>query len=166
MLKRLGLALCLALWACAGDPPPATTGVLPDSPVASEAGSPAVSALRGKATWYDASKNWAWYTQPAKPHKKYYHQDTAPYEFYAAAGPRMLALWPFHWGGEPYQIFITNPKTKRTIIAWVVDTCGCVGGGIVDLAPAAFKALGVRLGIGIQTVVVSRYYRQFAAHGK
>jgi len=155
------VVLAVACTPLASDPPP-TQEVVPTStptPVAEW-------SLAGKATWYDASKNWAWYTQKVRPNAEKYHQDGAPYEFYAAAGPKLRALAPFRWGGEPYPILVTNKKNGRTIIAWVVDTCGCVGGGIVDLAPAAFTALGVRLGIGIQTVVVSRYYPTVTARGK
>jgi rare lipoprotein A (peptidoglycan hydrolase) len=145
----------------ASDPPP-TQEVVPAStptPVAEW-------SLAGKATWYDASKNWAWYTQKVRPNAEKYNQQGAPYAFYAAASPKLRALAPFSWGKEPYQIVVTNKKNGRSIIAWVVDTCGCVGGSIVDLAPAAFTALGVRLGIGIQTVVVSRYYPTVTASGR
>ena len=155
------VVLAAACTPLASDPPP-TQEVVPAStptPVAEW-------SLAGKATWYDASKNWAWYTQKVRPNAAKYHQSGAPYAFYAAAGPKLLALAPFRWGGEPYQIVVTNKKNGRTIIAWVVDTCGCVGGGIVDLAPAAFTALGVRLGTGIQTVVVSRYYPTVTASGR
>lgn len=155
------IVLAAACTPLASDPPP-TQEVAPAStptPVAEW-------SLAGKATWFNASKNWAWYTQKARPNAEKYNQQGAPYVFYAAAGPKLLALEPFRWGGEPYQILVKNKRTGRAIIAWVVDTCGCVGGGIVDLAPAAFTALGVRLGIGIQTVVISRYYPEITARGK
>jgi rare lipoprotein A (peptidoglycan hydrolase) len=116
-----------------------------------------VRTINGVATWYDASKNFAWYTQAPRKGAKSRNQDGAPYKFYAAAGPRMRKLAPFDWGEKPYRVIITNLKTNIAIVAWVVDTCGCRGGSqekLIDLSPAAFTALGVSLGRGIQKVRV------------
>lgn len=111
--------------------------------------------ITGVATWYDASKNHAWYTQQPRNGAKSRNQEGAPYKFYAAAGPRMRKLAPFGWGDKPYRVIITNLKTNIAIVVWVVDTCGCRSGSqekLIDLSPAAFTALGVSLGRGIQKV--------------
>ena len=52
-------------------------------------------------------------------------------------------------------MIVSNEKTGVAIIAWVVDTCACVGGSIIDLSPEAFTALGVGLKMGIQKVRVT-----------
>ena len=102
----------------------------------------------GKATWYDATKNNAWYTRGDKPTL-----------FYAAAGPALRALKDFKWGKKPYRIIVENLKNGKAIVAWVVDWCQCRGQTgnekLVDLSPAAFEALGVTLGRGVQQVRVT-----------
>ncbi len=52
-----------------------------------------VQSVNGKATWYDATKNSAWYTRGEKPTL-----------FYAAAGPALRALKDFRWGKKPYRL--------------------------------------------------------------
>jgi len=104
----------------------------------------------GKATWYDASRNYAWYTHGGGRAK--YHQEGAPYKYYGAAGPKLRALKPFDWGDRPYPVFIRSFLTGKVITVWVVDTCACIGGGIIDLAPAVWKKLGVPLGRGIMKI--------------
>jgi len=104
--------------------------------------------VRGKATWYDATKNNAWYTLGKKPTL-----------FYAAAGPALRGIRDFRWGKKPYRIIIENIANGKAIVAWVVDWCGCRGQTgnekLVDLSPAAFEALGVTLGRGVQRVKVT-----------
>lgn len=116
---------------------------------------PALKEITGKATWYDASRNNAWYTQAPRKNAAKYHQTGGPFVYYAAASPRLRALRMFRWGREPYRVIISNEKTGVAIVAWVVDTCGCVGGSVIDLSPAAFTALGVGLKMGIQRVTVT-----------
>ena len=114
-----------------------------------------VRTIEGVATWFDATKNHAWYTQAPRKGAKFRNQDGAPYKFYAAAGPLLRKLAPFDWGEKPYRVVLTNLKTNISIVVWVVDTCGCRGGSqekLIDLSPAAFTALGVGLGRGIQKV--------------
>lgn len=118
--------------------------------------------LKGIATWYDATRNGAWFTQAPRPGAAKRNQDGAPYAFYAAASPALRALAPFKWGAEPYAVRITNTRNGRSIIAWVVDECGCKGRAadpsdnpVVDLSPAAFTALGIPLGRGIQAVTIT-----------
>ena len=102
----------------------------------------------GKATHYDATKNSAWYTRGDKPTL-----------FYAAAGPALRKIKDFRWGKKPYRIIVENLKNGRAIVAWVVDWCQCRGQTnnekLVDLSPAAFVALGVPLGNGVQKVRVT-----------
>ena len=139
--------------------PPATT------PQPTQTAQPTATAptwsLQGIATWYDATRNHAWFTQAPRPGAAKRNQDGAPYAFYAAASPALRSLAPFRWGGEPYAVRITNRNNGRSIIAWVVDECGCNGrkadpsdNPVVDLSPAAFTALGVPLGRGIQAVTI------------
>ena len=105
-------------------------------------------SVKGKATWYDATKNNAWYTLGEKPTL-----------FYAAAGPALRKIKEFRWGKKPYRIIVENLKNGRAIVAWVVDWCQCRGQTnnekLVDLSPAAFVALGVPLGNGVQKVRVT-----------
>lgn len=112
------------------------------SPVSTE------RTVKGKATWYDATRNNAWYTRGNKPTL-----------FYAAAGPALRALKDFRWGKKPYRIIVENLANGKAIVAWVVDWCQCRGQTgnekLVDLSPAAFEALGVTLGRGVQGVRVT-----------
>ena len=105
-------------------------------------------SVKGKATWYDATKNNAWYTRGDKPTL-----------FYAAAGPALRALKDFRWGKKPYRIIVENLKNGKAIVAWVVDWCQCRGQTgnekLVDLSQAAFTALGVDLNMGVQRVRVT-----------
>lgn len=109
---------------------------------------PMILIAIGKATWYDATKNNAWYTRGEKPTL-----------FYAAAGPALRKLKDFRWGKKPYRIIVENLKNGKAIVAWVVDWCQCRGQKnnekLVDLSPAAFVALGVPLENGVQKVRVT-----------
>lgn len=124
------------------------------SPMPSASGSATTpETIDGIATWYDATKNYAWFTKKPRPNAEKYHQEGAPYPFYVAAGPELRALKPFKWGDRPYRISIYSYRTKKEIIGWVVDECMCRR--LVDLSPAAFVALGIPLGVGIQKVKVT-----------
>lgn len=111
----------------------------------------------GVASWYDATKNHAWYTRTTKLGE--------PVVFYGAAGPKLREALgddnPYH---EHYPVTITNPRTGITIQVIVVDWCSCSEGRkgekIIDLAPAAFKALGVNLHRGIQKVIITLPFPQ------
>ncbi len=107
-----------------------------------------ITSTIGKATWYDATKNNAWYTRGDKPTL-----------FYAAAGPALRQIKDFRWGEKPYRIIVENLKNGKAIVAWVVDWCQCRGQTnnekLVDLSPAAFEALGVPLKNGVQKVRVT-----------
>jgi rare lipoprotein A (peptidoglycan hydrolase) len=156
----LALALIATLLGRPEQTPPAPAPTATPTPV--QATRAPSWQLSGIATWYDATRNGAWFTQAPRPGATKRHQDGAPYAFYAAASPALRALAPFKWGAEPYAITITNRHNGRSIIAWVVDECGCNGrkadpsdNPVVDLSPAAFIALGVKLGRGIQTVTIT-----------
>ena len=107
-----------------------------------------MDSVKGKATWYDATKNNAWYTEGEKPTL-----------FYAAAGPALRKIKDFRWGKKPYRIIVENLKNGKAIVAWVVDWCQCRGQTgnekLVDLSMAAFTALGVDLNTGVQRVRVT-----------
>jgi hypothetical protein len=114
-------------------------------------GPPTPPGVVGISTWFDASKNSAWYTRKTTLGD--------PIVFYAAAGPKLR-----DYLGDPdpylekYPVLITNVKNGRTILVVVVDWCSCSKGGqqekLIDLSPAAFVALGVPLSRGIQKVYV------------
>jgi hypothetical protein len=125
-------------------------------PVPTPSPSLAFPTLSGWATFYDATRNHAWFTQSPRKNAAKYHQDDAPFVYYAAASPRLRAVRMFKWGWEPYRVIVSNPKTGIAIIAWVVDECACVGGSLIDLAPIAWKEIfgGAPFGRGIQPVVV------------
>lgn len=124
------------------------------APVAAPVETPAPTAapqiITGRATHYDASRNNAWYTR-----------GDHPYIFYAAAGKALRKVRDFRWGADPYRIIITSPLTGRSVVATVVDWCGCYGQRtvdgderLVDLAPAIWEALGVPLLRGVMKVEV------------
>jgi hypothetical protein len=119
--------------------PPAAATVLPLASI--RPSGTAALTLRGRATHYDATKNNAWYTR-STPGSAYYHQDGGPYLFYAAASPRLRAIAPFYWGKPPYRVIVTNTALNLSIVAWIVDECACVGGGIIDIGPEAWWVLG------------------------
>ena len=89
--------------------------------------------VSGRASYYDATRNNAWYTR-----------GSWDLEFYAAAGPALRKLKPFKWR-QPYQIWIYNPKTQRGMQVWVVDWCQCSKGKksekLVDLSPKLWQWL-------------------------
>lgn len=125
----------------------------PQEAVVEPTPAPLPSAV-GVASWYDATRNSAWYTRKTKWGE--------PVKFYAAAGPKLRDLLgdpnPYH---EHYAVRITNPKTGVSILAVVVDWCSCSNGSphekLVDLAPSAWLTLAggeFGLGRGIQKVIV------------
>lgn len=90
----------------------------------------------GKASYYDATRNNAWYTRQPQ------------YRFYAAAGPKLRKLCgkrcDFKWGKPPYRVIVSNRANDRAIVVWVVDWCQCNAGPnekLIDLAPEAWQAL-------------------------
>ena len=128
-----------------------------------------ISELVGIASWYDATRNNAWYTRKSEWGKAV--------KFYGAAGPRLRKLiedfYETDIGGSAYWqrladkdsrpvVKITSKKTGESILVTITDWCGCRGGEdgpeddkIIDLAPEAFEALGLPLGNGIMKVTIN-----------
>lgn len=109
--------------------------------------------LIGRATWYDATKNNAWYTQPNKWGKAV--------KLYAAAGPALRRVIGHKYMRKPYAIWVKSKKTGIEVKVWVVDWCGCWGRKsdpldtrLIDLAPAVWEKLGVPLGQGVMKVEI------------
>ena len=130
---------------------------------------PPTTKIRGLATWYDASRNGAWYTRKSEWGKRVV--------FYAAAGPALRAMIEelagrnIKWGVSTWtnmakfssrpKFLITSKKTGRSVIIIATDWCGCQGRAssktdtrIVDLAPEVWDALGVDLGLGVMRVTI------------
>jgi len=131
-----------------------------DPVLATEEISASVVSITGRATWYDATRNNAWFTDEPRVGAKARNQDGAPYEFYGAAGPLLRSIRPFKWGEEPYRVAVMNVRNGREIIVTVVDVCQCREGKhekVIDLAPEAFLALigDGGLGVGVMKVRVT-----------
>lgn len=151
LIAHLALALavlCLALSVStrpviAPTPSPSPSPVMIDQPP-----TPTGMTITGIATWYDASRNHAWYTTG----------DDAV-AFYGAASPYLRSLRDFRYGGAQYRVIIRSHLTGREVVVVVTDTCSCYGRRdikgdepLIDLAPAVWQALGVRLGRGIMAI--------------
>ena len=114
----------------------------------------------GVATWYDATRNGAWYTQEPRRGAASRNQDGAPYALYAA-------VYGWRWGDEPYQLRICrrDDPAQRCVIVTVVDFCSCSrqrpGRRAIDLAPAAFERLGP-LSRGVLPVTIERWPQERA----
>ena len=153
----LAVSVALLAFHARASTPNATPSPTPFPTIeATPTSSTALPTLTGFATFYDATRNGAWFTQSPRKNAAKYNQEGAPFVYYAAASPRLRAVRMFKWGWEPYRVIISNPKTGIAIIAWVVDECACVGGALIDLAPVAWKEIsgGAPFGRGIQPVVV------------
>ena len=152
LIAHLALALavlCLAM-AIGTDrviaPAPPPPSVMVDQPPVPSV--PPAVTVTGIATWYDASRNHAWYTR-----------GTDAVAFYGAASPYLRSLRDFRWGGAQYRVLIRSHLTGREVVVVVTDTCSCYGRRdlvgdepLIDLAPAVWDALGVRLGRGIMAI--------------
>lgn len=106
------------------------------------------ATVRGRASYYDATRNNAWYTRGGWD-----------LEYYAAAGPALRKLHPFEWR-KPWAVYIYNPKTKRGKTVLVVDWCQCSKGEksekLIDLSPKLWQWLcDCDPGLGVQRVRVT-----------
>ena len=117
--------------------------VHPSVPVRTPHGIP----VRGVASWYDATKNNAWYTRGGT-------------KYYAAVGT-------FRWGDDPYQIKVCRAdKPERCVIVLVADYCGRCHQDLkrkwtnrsrsIDLSPHAFAALR-DLHLGVVRVIITEW---------
>jgi len=112
-----------------------------------------LTQFSGLATWFDATKNNAWYTQPNKWGKAI--------KFYGAAGPLLRRLMGHEWMAKPYSVIVTSEATGIAVRVWITDFCGCGGRAsnkndtrAIDLAPAVWDALGVDLSRGVMKVTI------------
>jgi hypothetical protein len=101
---------------------------------------PRATVLEGFATWFDAERGAqsSWYTR-------------AGVKFYGAAGPLLRAIKQHYWRTS-WPVLITSKLTGKSIVVQVVDECSCIGGSMIDLAPAVWQALGVPLSRGITEI--------------
>ena len=117
--------------------------VHPSVPVRTPHGIP----VRGVASWYDATKNNAWYTRGGT-------------KYYAAVGT-------FRWDDDPYQIKVCRAdKPERCVIVLVADYCGRCHKDLkrkwtkrsrsIDLSPQAFAALR-DLHLGVVRVIITEW---------
>jgi hypothetical protein len=117
--------------------------VHPSVPVRTPHGIP----VRGVASWYDATKNNAWYTRGGT-------------KYYAAVGT-------FRWGDDPYQIKVCRAdKPERCVIVLVADYCGRCHQDLkrkwtkrsrsIDLSPHAFASLR-DLHLGVVRVIITEW---------
>jgi hypothetical protein len=152
LIAHLALALAVLVLSLAVSTRPVIAPVLPSpspSPVMiDQPETPTGMTITGIATHYDASRNNAWYTRG----------DDAV-DFYGAASPYLRSLRDFKWGGAQYRVIIRSHLTGREVVVVVTDTCSCYGRRdvigdepLIDLAPAVWQALGVRLGRGIMAI--------------
>ncbi len=117
--------------------------VHPSVPVRTPHGIP----VRGVASWYDATKNNAWYTRGGT-------------KYYAAVGT-------FRWGDDPYQIKVCRADNpERCVIVLVADYCGRCHQDLkrkwtkrsrsIDLSPHAFASLR-DLHLGVVRVIITEW---------
>lgn len=108
----------------------------------------------GLATWYDATKNHAWYTRENKW--------GGAVKYYAAAGPALRSMVEQKWMMKPVAVWVRSLITGKRLKVYIVDWCGCYGRKsdpldtrLVDLAPAVWHKLGVSLGRGVMKVEIT-----------
>jgi len=116
----------------------------------------------GKATWYG-------YPGPQKCYDGVPRTCT-PYRTKAQGGwhnevVNYCALPGYRWRSAPFWVKVTNVATGASALCLVRDSCGCVGGGIIDLSPAVFRKLR-NLKAGIVKVRIERYVRPVGGHGR
>lgn len=115
---------------------------------------PVAQKITGIATWYDATRNNAWYTLANKWGKSV--------KLYAAAGPALRKIVDHKYMMKPFPVWVTSKMSGKTVKVWVVDWCGCQGRKndpddtrLVDLAPAVWDRLGVPLELGVMRVTIT-----------
>ena len=112
---------------------------------------PAVPAgyFVGTATWFDATRGsqTAWYTRKG-------------ITLYGAIGATVRAYKQHYWLTS-WEVKITSLITGKNVIVQVVDECTCYGvrrdpndNPLIDLSPAVWHALGVKLGVGVMPITL------------
>jgi hypothetical protein len=110
----------------------------------------------GKATWYGATSR----------NKGYqfcyggYRYTCTPYRTLAQGGwedevVNYCAVPGFKYHETPFWVMLTELKSGKTALCKVRDSCGCVGGGIIDLSPVVFLKFA-KLGVGVIRVKIER----------
>ena len=108
------------------------------------------TVLVGISTWYDATmggRQSTWYTR-------------AGIELYGAAGPALRAVKQHRWRTS-WLVRVTSTLTGKSVVVQVVDECSCWGvranpadNRLIDLAPAVWHRLGVKLGRGVMPITL------------
>ena len=116
----------------------------------------------GKATWYGYTGLQACYDGVPRT--------CTPYRTKAQGGwhdevVNYCALPGYRWRSKPFWVKVTNVKTGASALCLVRDSCGCVGGGIIDLSPAVFRKLR-GLKAGIVTVRIERWIKPVGGQGR
>jgi hypothetical protein len=126
-----------------GEPPITQAATEPHTPLITE------MMLTGSATWFDATRDGksTWYTREG-------------IVYYGAIGATIRHLKQHYWLTS-WEVRITTPLTGKSVIVHVVDECTCYGvrkvrgdEPLIDLSPATWDALGVRLGRGIMPITL------------
>ena len=122
---------------------PYAMGVVADQPAVRE------GYFVGTATWFDAERGnqTAWYTR-------------AGITLYGAIGADVRAYKQHYWRTS-WDVKITSLLTGKSVIVHVVDECTCYGvrsnpndDPLIDLSPAVWHALAVKLGIGVMHITL------------
>ena len=110
----------------------------------------------GKATWYaSTSKN---------KHYQFcyggYKYTCTPYRNLAQGGwenevVNYCAVPGFRYHEKPFWLKITELGSGKTALCKVRDSCGCIGGGIIDLSPVIFLKFA-NLSAGVIRVKIER----------
>lgn len=116
----------------------------------------------GKATWYGYPGLQACYDEIPRT--------CTPYRTKAQGGwndevVNYCALPKYRWHTAPFWVKVTNVKTGVSALCLVRDSCGCVGGGIIDLSPAVFRKLR-SLKAGIVKVRIERWIEPIGGRGR
>jgi hypothetical protein len=144
------LALALALtFAPLSNPQPLTEPITYDMGVIADQPTLPAGYFVGTATWFDAERGTraTWYTR-------------AGVTQYGAIGATLRAFKPHYWMTS-WDVLVTSLITGRSVIVHVVDECSCYGARkvkgdepLIDLSPAVWHSLGVKLGIGVMPITL------------
>lgn len=126
-----------------------TDPAMPEVPAPSAEVIEVPTMFTGTATWFDATRHGraTWYTRNG-------------ITLYGAIGAEVRAVKQHYFQTE-WLVRITSSLTGRQVIVQVVDECSCYGvrsvqgdEPLIDLSPAVWRALGVRLGRGVMPITL------------